>query len=349
MSAKIIILSLVVSVSASAQMMLNPEYTYNNADSLLWRGIARVYNERFDAALTTFDSVIQIDPSSPRGYFFVAAAYSNLTGDYRNLSYESKFQERVNEAIEIGEAKDKSGTATAEDLFYYGGAVGYRGIYRSFTGDWIGAFKDGLKGRSLLKRSFEADSTNKDIYLGLGTYDYWRSAMTKILWWLPFFSDKRQKGIDETLIASEHGKFAGIEAKYALMRIYFNYKKFDKLFELWENKLKGVNPTDPFSNYWLGQAYLETEQFDKALQSFETVLNVYLESPYYDQGGEMECRYYIGLALSRLGQYDEAVGQLEISSQLARQLKGRKDIEEALKNVDSTLKDARKRALDASP
>jgi hypothetical protein len=53
--------------------------------------------------------------------------------------------------------------------------------------------------------------------------------------------------------------------------------------------------------------------------------------------------------LSRLGQYDEAVGQLEISSQLAKQLKGRKDIEEALKNVDSTLKDARKKALGVSP
>jgi len=348
MSIKISFFILIFSLRVSAEMAFSPQYTYDSTDSLLWRGISRVYDENFHAALATFDSVIRQEPSSPRGYFFVAAAYSNLTGDYRNLSYAAKFLEHVNKAIEIGAAKDKSDSATADDLFYYGGAVGYRGIYRSFTGDWVGAFRDGLRGRSLLKRSFEADDTNKDIYLGLGTYDYWRSAMTKILWWMPFFSDKRERGIQEILVAAENAKFSSLEAAYALVRIYYDYEKYDELFELWESKLKEMNPIDPFANYWLGLAYLETGQFDRALESFQTILNVYLKSQYYDAGGEMEARYYIGLALSRQGRYDEALEHLQKSSELTRGLKGRKDIEKALDNVNSLLKEVKKKSSVAS-
>jgi tetratricopeptide (TPR) repeat protein len=315
----------------------NSDYIYDPIDSLIWTAIVQVDAENFDSALAIFDEVIQADTTSPRGYFFVAAAYSNLTSDYRNFSYKDDFYRHVDRAIEIGERKEKSGSATAEDLFYYGGAVGYRGIFRSFDGDWWGAFKDGLKGRSLLGKALEADSSYKDIYFGFGTYDYWRSAKTKILWWLPFFSDKRDQGIEETWKAIREGKFAAHEGRYALIRIYFDYEKYDRVLSHWENEVRQFNPQDPFSLYWVGQAYIKVGQFDKALESFETILSVYLSSPYYDPAGEMECRYYIGLCQSELGNYRKAIDHLLTASLMAGSLSDRKDIEEALKKVEPLL------------
>ena len=299
--------------------------------------------EQFDSAMALFQTVILADTSSPKGYFFVAAVFSNLVSDYRNFAYKSQFYEHVDKAIEIGELKEKSGDFTAEDLFYYGGAVGYRGIFRSFDGDWWGAFKDGLRGRSLLGKAFEADSSYKDVYLGLGTYDYWRSAKTKVLWWLPFFSDKRDEGIEEIEIAIKFGKFSSHEGKYTLMRIYFDYGEYDKAIEHWENEVKQLNPEDPFSHYWLGRSYIMKERFDKALISFETILSVYLRSPYYDPGGEMECRYFIGLCYDKLGKLDEAKWQLEIAAEMAEQLLPRKDLKEIMIEIAPLLKSVKER------
>jgi tetratricopeptide (TPR) repeat protein len=331
---------------ALSQPGYNPDYRYDPIDSLVWDAIVQIDAENFDSALTIFEKVIEADTSSPRGYFFVSACYSNLVSDYRNFSYRDRFYKHVDRAIEIGERKEKSGRATAEDLFYYGGAVGYRGIFKSFDGDWWGAFKDGIKGRSLLGKALEADSTYMDIYFGFGTYDYWRSAKTKILWWLPFFSDKRDKGIEETWLAIREGKFASHEGRYALIRIYYDYGKYEKVLSHWEQEVKQFNPDDPFSLYWVGRAYIETGQYQKALESFETILTVYLRSPYYDPAGEMETRYFIGLCQSELENDRQALEQLLTASTMAEQLSGRKDIEEALKNVDPLFKKVQKKILE---
>jgi tetratricopeptide (TPR) repeat protein len=332
--------------TALSQPGYNPAYIYDRVDSLVWDAIVQIDAENFDSALTIFEKVIEADTASPRGYFFVAACYSNLVSDYRNFSYKEKFYKHVDRAIEIGEQKEESGRATAEDLFYYGGAVGYRGIFKSFDGDWWGAFKDGIKGRSLLGKALKADSTYMDIYFGFGTYDYWRSAKTKILWWLPFFSDKRDKGIEETWLAIKEGKFSAHEGRYALIRIYYDYSKYEKVLSLWEQEVRQFNAEDPFSLYWVGRAYVETGQYQKALESFQTILSVYLRSPYYDPAGEMECRYYIGLCQSELGNDRQALEQLLTASTMAEELPGRKDIEEALENVDPLLKEVQKRVLE---
>jgi len=60
-------------------------------DSLLLKGIDLVHHERFEEAFALFDTVIAYAPDKPVGYFFKAAAYSNLAADYRNLSYSDTF------------------------------------------------------------------------------------------------------------------------------------------------------------------------------------------------------------------------------------------------------------------
>ncbi len=129
------------------------------------------------------------------------------------------------------------------------------------------------------------------------------------------------------------------------MRIYFDYGKYDKVLDHWENEVRQYNPQDPFSLFWVGQAYMKVGQFDKALESFETIISVYLRSPYYDPAGEMECRYFIGLCQSELGNYPKALDHLLIASLMAESLSGRKDIKEALKKVGPLLRSVQQKML----
>jgi len=313
-------------------------------DSILLKGISLVHQERFDEALILFDSVIAMAPEKPVGYFFKAGVYSNLAGDYRNLNYSDRFQVFINQAVKIGEELDKSGKATAEDLFFYGGALGFRGIYKSYYGDWVGAFKDGLKGRGVLDRALKMDSTNYDIYYGLGMYDYWRSVKTRILSWLPFFPDKRRSGIEKVFLAIQKGKFVRDEAKYALLRVYDNEKDYKNIMYLWENYLKAVNQDDPYALYYVGRAQANLDSFPEAIRSFEKILDVYEKSPYYDEAGKLDVYYNIGVFYYRWGRYEQALAYLTEAKDLAVKLKDRKDVEEAVNNS----REYYKKALEAS-
>lgn len=309
-------------------------------DSLLLKGIALIHKEKFDQALKLFDSLVSLAPDKPVGYFFKAGTYSNLAGDYRNLNYTDRFQESIDKAIKVGETLDKSGRATAEDLFFYGGALGFRGIYKSYYGDWVGAFKDGVKGKGVLNRAFKMDSTNYDIYYGLGMYDYWRSAKTKILSWLPFFPDKRRSGIEQVFLAIQKGKFVKDEAKYALLRVYDNEKDYKNVLFLWENYLKTINPDDPFALYYVGRAQANLDSFPEAINTFEKLWDVYQKSPYYDEGAKLDVYFNIGVTYYRWGRYNKAVEYLAVARELAGRMKNRKDLEEAVGKSDEFYKKA---------
>jgi len=328
-------------ICATACMHSSPDSRAQSIDSLLLEGISLVHQEKFAEAFDLFDSTIAIAPDLPVGYFFKAAAYASLASDYRNLTYSDTFFTYIDQAIDIGKAREESGQASSEDIFFYGGAVGFRGIYKSFMGDWFGAFKDGLRGKSILKNAQEMDSTNYDTYYGLGAYDYWRSAKTKILWWLPFFSDNRQKGIDQIYLAIEKGKLVKNEAKYALLRIYDNEKDYEAIIKLWDNYLKEINPDDPFALFYLGRSLAELQRFEEAIDIFNRLLNFYSRSPYYDPGAELDVYYNLGVFYYKWGKYEEAVKHLSLAKDLAKPMSSRKDIKEAVENSEDYYKKAK--------
>jgi tetratricopeptide (TPR) repeat protein len=304
------------------------------SDSLIQRGIRCIHQERFIEAFALFDSTIALNPEKPVGYFFKAAAYSNLMADYRNLSYADTFFNYIDNAIKIGEDRKKSGQADAEDLLFYGGAVGFRGIFRSLSGDWFGAFKDGLKGKGILEEARQKDSTFYDIYYGLGVYDYWRSAKTRILWWLPFISDKRKEGVEQIYLAVEKGRLVKSEAKYALLRIYENEKDYQSILDLWDNYLKEINPDDPFALYFVGRALAHFGRYAEAIEAYERRLEVYLKSPFYDPGAELDVYFNIGTFYYEWGKYEEAVKYLSLAKDLAESMSFRKDLENAVDDAE---------------
>jgi len=280
-------------------------------DSIIQAGVRLVHLDKFDEGIALFKKIIEKYPEEPIGYFFIAASYQTLIDDYRNENYKPDFEEYIDAAIVKAEKKIDDGANSADDHFYVGGSYGYRGIYKSFRGNWWGAFRDARKAKSHLDKALKINPELYDCYIGLGAYHYWGSIKSRIFWWLPFIGDDREKGIEQYKLVIEKGRYAKDEAKYGLLRVYIEEKDYLKALKLGD-ELKSVNPDDPFVRWMVGQAYIGLERWDEALENYQKLLEYIKSSPYYDLMGEVECAYWLAYVYYRKTQYQKSLEQLGI-------------------------------------
>ena len=278
----------------------------DKVDSIIQKGIDLVHQEKYDEGIAEFRKVIDLYPDEPVGYFFVAASYQNLIDDYRNEKYRPEFEKYIDLAIAKGRERLLHSENSAEHLFYLGGAYGYRGIYRSFKGNWWGAFRDARKAKPLLEKALQEKPDLYDAYFGLGAYHYWASVKSKLLSWLPFIGDDRKKGINQLNLAAAKGKYASLEAKYSLLRVHNEEKNYQAVIKLGE-ELRSVFENDPFRLWNSGLAYIGLKRWDEAFKTYETLLSFFKTSLYYHLAAEMECRYWLGYIYYQKGEYKKSL------------------------------------------
>ena len=315
-----------------------PEESNPDLDSIISRGVDLIRWDKFDQGIAEFKKIIELYPDEPIGYFFVGASLQGLIDDYRNEEYNAECEKYINLAIEKGNSKVDENPNSALEHFYLGGALGYRGIYRSFRGNWWGAFRDGGKAYSHLKEALELDPHFYDAYYGVGAYHYWKSAKSKLFWWLPFFGDERKKGIQETMIAIQKGKYANTEAAMSLLRIYLEEKDYPAVLK-WSEEVKKINPDNPFRLWMIAYAYIGLKNWDEAQSTFLYLLNVLKSSPYYAAAGEYECRYWLAYTNFNLGNFQSAQQELNRAIQLEPEVKDNDYAEPFLDKVKDLQKE----------
>ncbi len=291
-------------------------------DSIILKGMDLVHADKAFEAVEEFKKLIDLFPEEPIGYFYVSATLQNMMDDYRNYSNMNEFNKYMNLAIKTGEKRKKKGILTAYDCLYLGGAIGFRGINKGLTGNWFGAFVDGLKAKGRLEEALKLDPELYDVYYGLGTYHFWKSLKAKIFWWLPFVKDNRQMGINMIKLAIEKGKYAKEDAKYALLRIYVENEEYENAFAM-TAELRRTHQDRPFLLWLLGQAQLKTNMYNGAINTYQKLLEALIGSPYYHPAGEVECRYY--LALVYYENKDFAKSSTQIDSIFALEKKSEKN------------------------
>jgi tetratricopeptide (TPR) repeat protein len=269
-----------------------------------------VHADSTHEAVEQFKKLIELFPDDPIGYFYVSATLQTMMDDFRNYSYMDEFNNYMNKAIKTAEEKKKRADLTAYDYLYLGGAVGYRGIHKALTGNWMGAFVDGLKGKGYLEDALKLDPELYDVYYGLGSYHFWKSLKSKIFWWLPFVADNRQMGIDMIKKAIEKGKYATEDAKLALVRIWVENKEYDKAFAQID-MLQKIYPNKPFLLWLLAQAQMENQMYDAATNTYQSLLEALTSSPYHHPTGEVECRYWLALALFENKNFETSSAQID--------------------------------------
>ncbi len=201
------------------------------ADSIVGQqirdGMEKTIQNDFSGAKLTFQHLIDQFPDQPYGYFYLGATLQAEMLDLEDYSQIDSFKTLMETTIDLAKEKQTINDTDPWPLFSEGSAYLYHSFMDSKTGKMWGAYRNAVKGANRLVKAIELDSTLYDAYLGVGSYRYWKSAKGKMLTWLPFISDEREKGLKMVRIAVENGRFGKLVARDQLAWILLHRKEYD--------------------------------------------------------------------------------------------------------------------------
>jgi|GEM_PF-323866 len=330
-----------------------PEGTRATKDSIfhdpLARGIQMVYEDRFAESIALFDSLQIHHPEHPAPYFYKAAAYQTWMTSFRFNKYQKELEENVQLAIETGDALLKENRDDPWLNFYIGAAYGYRAFFKLRSYNFIGAYRDGTKGINNFKTALEKDPELYDVYLGLGSYHYWRTARSKFIRVIAFWMrDKRELGLRQMQFSIDHGRYCPAEASLVLVTALYDNEKYEEAMAILQDFMQSSDVQVTSSWYMLGRLQIETENWGKAKSSFAEVLARLERNPDAAKGYKTECMYWIAYTEHQLGDAETALVTTEKALETAK-LRN-KDLElesqfESFNDIHSNLKKLHKSLL----
>lgn len=269
------------------------------SDALISKGIELSIHEQYDAALALFDSVINGLPQHPAGYFFTAAIWQTRGMDFETSVWNDSFYTYIDNTLRLAEQLRDKEPDNAQAYFYLGAAHSYSSFQKGRDKKYFSAIKTAIQSVGELKQTLKLDSLWCDPYLGIGSYEFWRSHITRNFSWLPFFPDKRQMGIaklQKTVNCETFSKWAAISN---LAWIYIEQENFTDAIALAQMGLD-VFPTSRFFLWPLGDAQFKDARYHQAMDTYtrllqsvtaETMNNHYNEIVLYLKLGE--CYYQL--------------------------------------------------------
>lgn len=272
-------------------------------DKPLKQGIAFVYSDNYQKSLALFDSLKQIHPDHPAPYFNIAASYQAWMGSYRINNFQKKLEDNVEMAIDKGNKLLEQQPDDPWLNFYVGAAYGYRAFNRFRNSNWIGAFFDGRKGIGNFEESLKKDETLYDVYLGLGSYYYWRTARSKFIRAVAFWMrDKRKEGLQQIEFSIKHGRYCPPESIFGLVIALYDYEKYDEAYNILQTYMKEEQQNIISGLYLRGILEAKRNDWAQTSEMFTQILERLEAHPYQSIGYQVECKYW--LALAAKGQND---------------------------------------------
>ncbi len=275
-------------------------------DRALTGMITATFRDQYQVALYTADSLLVTYPDHPAAYFFKAAILQGWMSTYRINDFQKAVEENVQLAIDKGNYQLEQNNDPWLH-FYLGGAYGYRGFNRFRKLNFIGAYRDAQRGIDHFGKALEKDSTLYDVYLGLGSYYYWRTAKSKFLRIITFWmSDKRELGLDQLRFSIDHGRYAIYDAIYVLLAAYYDYGQYDKGLELVNRAIRQKESANLTDLYFKGRLLAAKEDWPAVQEIFSEILQRVQSSKYQSIGYQVEGKYWIARALKEENRYEEA-------------------------------------------
>ncbi len=297
---KILLLILILFVSTlSAQQ--------KRLDSLISSGIHQIYSIKFEEAESTFAIVKKDFPEHPAGNFFSAMiVWWRVLLDLQNEIYDDILIDKLEVVIEqCDEILDKNPT-NVDAIFFKGGAMGYRGRLSALRGDWLDAAADSKDALPLVFLAYELDSTNTDVVLGFGIYNYFAEVIPEVFPMVEplmiFFPEgDKKKGIEQLMFVGENGKYAKYEALYFLMTSYYSFENNNNKALEYAAKLNDEFPNNPRFESYRGRINVRMNNYKKAFEIFSSVINKYnMGYTGYTERIKREAEYYVGVYYQRI-------------------------------------------------
>jgi tetratricopeptide (TPR) repeat protein len=207
------------------------------------RTLDLIYNMEFDEALHAAQSLIDLAPAHPAGYFFRAATY----WQWRLITYDppqramllTQFQEATQRARAM--AEHLPDTQAAEAAFYLGAIYGMQARMHFVEQQYIRALLAAKQASTYLQQCVARTPDWYDAYAGLGTYQYvlsrvpgvWRGIVQQLIG----IAGDRDRGLQALEQARTAGRLSVPEAGSLLAKIYVlpGEEQYDKAYALLEN------------------------------------------------------------------------------------------------------------------
>lgn len=268
--------------------------------------IDHVYHERYREAEQDARRIMREYPDHPAGYFFYAAVLDARMERYHTDTEENELYRYCDLTINKGERMLERRPDDLWAKFFVAGANGAKGAYESRFERWITAFRHGWQGVSLFKEILQDDKSMRDVLYGIGLYDYWRSAMTKLLWWMPGVEDKRDQAIGMMFDAKENGVFVRQAAAAELLPMLCNEGDYTRALRVADEMVKKYPRCLTF-RWGRAESLLGQKRFAEAEESCKHIMTRLTEgSSEQDSYGLLLCHLLLAKAYMGLGQHGDA-------------------------------------------
>lgn len=193
------------------------------------KGIDLLYNLEFDVAEGLFQGLVTESPDRPAGYFYLAmVTWSRMVAGFWTPETVNEYKKRIDRTVQVAETRINNKTAEISDYFYLGGALGFMGRYEMMQKNWFSSFLVSKRAIKAFKTCLKIDPNNRDILLGIGTFDYYTARLSGVLKFLSYFllhKGDKNEGLRKLHIAAREGTYSAIEAKSVLLHIYLFFEE----------------------------------------------------------------------------------------------------------------------------
>jgi tetratricopeptide (TPR) repeat protein len=232
-------------------------------------GQKAILNGRWEGAFQIFDS-LHVDSADPAGYIYRAAVLHSEMMDREENLHGRAFRLLCDSAKWAAERFLAQCNARDSALcyLYLGHQYAFRSLWEARFASKFSALSLGLKAARHYRKGLQIDSALYDLYLGLGSYHYWKSVRAGILRTVGIFRDEREKGITEISLAADSSLFSGDASKSALIWIMINEENYDSAVFLCLEMLDRYPDGNSF--LWpLGESYFKSERFAEAVEVYD--------------------------------------------------------------------------------
>jgi hypothetical protein len=294
--------------------------------------IELAYQEQFKEAENEAKKIVRNFPDHPAGYFFCAFVLDLQMTYYQSDAQEIEFYQYCNLAIAKGEKRLEKAPNDIWTLFFVAGAKGAKGTYESRFHRWISAFRNGWQGVVGCREIAKRDSRIYDVLFGLGTYDYWRSALTEQVWWMPGVADRRPEAIKMIACAADSGTYVRQASAYHLVAILINEKRFKEALELADTMLQRYAHSFLFA-WGRSQALLGLGRYADAEAGFQAILRRIQGEGFKNNYCLAMCRYYLSKVYFGQKNFPRCIKEIENFTALTFPDDTRKRLEETIADV----------------
>lgn len=239
------------------------------------RGIELLYDLEFNRAEKLFHNLISERPEDPEGYFYLAMVpWSQLASGFWTSEKILECGKRTDRAVRVARNKIRNGDADSSAYFYLGGALGFKGRLELMQRNYFSSFLLAREAIRALKACLKMDPNNRDVYLGLGAFDYYTDRLSGILKFLSCFilhKGDKEEGLKKLHIAANEAVYSATEAKSMLLHIYlFLEQNYHEALPLGV-KLANSFSKDPRYRYLEGICYIHLgldQEYRKVLDYF---------------------------------------------------------------------------------